>query len=145
MVFSPTSQHALRALIYLATHQNAGPVLGRTIAEEEHVPRQFLSKILHSLRNAGLVKSTMGPGGGYELAYSPNKITVEQVVEAIEGPLQLGDTCILGLDKCSDKNPCALHDKWKNFRTDFVKSIHKMNLLEASENLVSKRKPARKR
>ena len=89
MVFSPTSQHALRALIYLATHQDAGPSLGRTIAEEEQIPRQFLSKILHSLRNAGLVKSTMGPGGGYELSRPAKKIMVEDVVEAIEGPLRL--------------------------------------------------------
>lgn len=145
MVFSPTSQHALRALIYLATHQDAGPSLGRTIAEEEQVPRQFLSKILHSLRNAGLVKSTMGPGGGYELARPADKISVEEVVEAIEGPLHLSEGCILGLDECSDKNPCALHDRWKTFRTGFVESIHKMSLLEASTNLVDKRKPSKKR
>ena len=145
MIFSPTSQHALRAMIHLALRYQNGPTLGRAIAEEEEVPRQFLSKILHTLRNAGLVKSTMGPGGGYELSMSPDKITVEQVVEAIEGPLSLDEQCILGLDECNDTNHCALHDQWKKFRFQFVNSIHKMSLSEASKVLRKKRKASSRR
>ncbi|HSH00750.1 MAG TPA: Rrf2 family transcriptional regulator [candidate division Zixibacteria bacterium] len=140
MIFSPTSQHALRAMIHLALRYEGGPTLGRAIADEEGVPRQFLSKILHTLRNAGLVKSTMGPGGGYELSMSPDKITVEQVVEAIEGPLSLDERCILGLDECSDENHCALHDQWKKFRFQFINSIHKTSLSEASRVLRKKRR-----
>lgn len=139
MIFSPTSQHALRALIYLATHIEDGPILGRTIAEAEKIPRQFLSKILHSLRNEGLVKSTMGPGGGYQLALPADKITVERVVESIEGPLQLDRTCILGLDRCSDRTPCALHDKWKEFRENLAQSIHQISLEDAAAMLERKR------
>ncbi|MFQ5608581.1 MAG: RrF2 family transcriptional regulator [Candidatus Zixiibacteriota bacterium] len=145
MIFSPTCQYALRALIYLATHEKAGPVLGRTIAESETIPRQFLSKILHSLRNSGLVTSTMGPGGGYELARPARSIAVREVVAAIDGPLTLDETCVLGLDECSDKNSCALHDQWKVFRERLEKSISSLTLEQASATLVKKRKTVRRR
>ena len=145
MIFSPTSQYALRALIYLATHEDSGPVLGRTIAESEKIPKQFLSKILHNLRNKGLIRSTMGPGGGYQLAKPAGQVTVLQVVTAVEGPLNLEDTCILGLDKCNDKEHCALHDQWKTFKEKFISKITMMTLDEAGEVLIRKRKSGTKK
>lgn len=140
MIFSPTCQYALRALIYLATHENDGPILGRVIAESENIPRQFLAKILHSLGSSGLVSSTMGPGGGYELGRPPGSILVREVVAEVDGPLVWDDTCILGLDECSDKNCCALHDQWKAFREKLQKSVSTLTLEEAAGTLVKKRK-----
>lgn len=145
MIFSPTSQYALRALIYLATHDGAGPIQGRTIAEEENIPRQFLAKILLNLRNQGLVKSTMGPGGGYELALPAKDIHIAQIVDAIEGPLDIDDHCILGLDKCDDKEHCALHEPWKEFKKLFTSNIATMSLNEAGAVLVRKRKATARR
>ncbi len=146
MIFSPTCQYALRALIYLATHENGGPVLGRVIAESENIPRQFLAKILHSLGNSGLVSSTMGPGGGYELARPAGDISVREVVAAVDGPLVWDDTCVLGLDECSDKDCCALHDQWKVFKDKLQKSVSSLSLKDAAGTLVKKRKtPIRKR
>ncbi len=145
MIFSPTSQYALRALIYLATHEQSGPVLGRTIAESESIPKQFLSKILHNLRNKGLIRSTMGPGGGYQLARPASEITVLQVVVAVEGPLNLEEVCVLGLDKCDDKEHCALHDQWKAFKERFISKITTMTLDSAGSVLIRKRKNSPKR
>ncbi len=145
MIFSPTSQYALRALIYLATHEDSGPILGRTIAESEKIPKQFLSKILHNLRNKGLIRSTMGPGGGYQLARAASEISVMQVVVAVEGPLNLEDACVLGLDKCNDKEHCALHDQWKTFKERFVSKIATMTLDQAGLVLIRKRKIAVKK
>ena len=98
MIHSPTCQHALRALIYLAEKNSPGPVLVREIADKSRVPRQSLAKILHALRNKGLVRSTKGPGGGYRLARAGESMRVVEVIEAVDGHVELRKACVLGLD-----------------------------------------------
>ncbi len=139
MIHSPTCQHALRALIYLAHKNSSRPVLVRDIAVASGVPRQSLAKILHGLRNKGLVKSTKGPGGGYQLARTGIDMTVIEVIEAIDGPINLNQHCILGLDVCTDEESCALHDYWKMFREQYFSTISNMTLAEAAVSLEKKR------
>ncbi len=140
MIFSPTAKHAIRALIYLAVHDGLGPTLGKDIAASETIPKPFLSKILHDLRIKGLVKTTKGPGGGYELAKSAKDMTVREVVEAVDGPLDLSSTCILGLDECSDEVSCALHEPWKKFRSEFESTIADLTLSEAASTMEHKKR-----
>lgn len=139
LIYSPTCQYALRALIYLASKEGGGPSLGTDIAKGESIPKQFLSKILHSLRNKGLVVTTKGPGGGYQIARSAEKITINDVVEAIDGKIDLNNVCVLGLDKCSDKESCALHQHWKLFRKEYIEVISTMNLKQAASAVDRKR------
>ena len=138
MIHSPTCQHALRALIYLAHRNSARPVLVREIAEAAEVPKQSLAKILHGLRNKGLVKSTKGPGGGYQLSRPGWELRVIDVIEAVDGPVDLSSDCILGLDRCTDESPCALHDYWKLFREQYFSTISDMTLSEAALSLERK-------
>jgi Rrf2 family protein len=125
-------------LIYLAHKNSSRPVLVREIAEAAEVPKQSLAKILHGLRNKGLVKSTKGPGGGYQLARPGWEMRVIDVIEAIDGPVDLSSNCILGLDRCSDQSPCALHDYWKMFREQYFSTISDMTLNEAALSLERK-------
>lgn len=140
MIHSPTCQHALRALIYLASRNPGSPILVRDIAEAARVPRQSLAKILHGLRNKGLVKSTKGPGGGYRLAQPPGETKIVDVIEAVDGPVRLTKSCILGLDECNDEESCALHDYWKLFRGQYYAAISRMTLEDAAASLNQKRK-----
>ena len=140
MIHSPTCQHALRALIYLASRNPEKPVLVRDIAEAAKVPRQSLSKILHGLRNKGLVKSTKGPGGGYRLARPGGDMKIIEIIEAVDGPLRLTRSCVLGLDECNDDEECALHDYWKSFREQYYSTISLMTLEAAAASLDQKRK-----
>ena len=140
MIYSTTTQHALRALIHLALLEGERPVLVRDIAAAENVPKQFLSKILHTLRKRGLVESTKGPGGGFVLARPRQTICINEVIEAIDGPMRLEATCILGLEECSDTASCALHHAWKQFREEYVKSLTLLTLDDLVETL--KRKAA---
>ncbi|HEX5132341.1 MAG TPA: Rrf2 family transcriptional regulator [Candidatus Krumholzibacteria bacterium] len=139
MIHSPTCQHALRALIYLAEKDAPGPVLVREIADAAGVPRQSLAKILHGLRNKGLVRSTKGPGGGYQLARPSRETRVVEVIEAIDGRVELDRSCVLGLDECTDQASCALHDVWKVFRENYVSTISMMTLRDAADALRRKR------
>jgi Rrf2 family protein len=139
MIHSPTCQHALRALIYLAEKNSPGPVLVREIAAEANVPHPSLAKILHSLRGRGLVRSTKGPGGGYQLARPGNQVRVVEVIEAVDGRVELDSVCVLGLDTCSDETPCALHDVWKLFRQNYTQTLSRMTLEDAARILRLKR------
>jgi Rrf2 family protein len=138
MIHSPTCQHALRALIYLAEKNSPGPVLVREIADKSRVPRQSLAKILHALRNKGLVRSTKGPGGGYRLARAGENMRVVEVIEAVDGHVELRKACVLGLDQCTDLAPCALHDVWKVFRENYYSTVSSMSLSDAAEALKRK-------
>lgn len=138
MIYSTTTQYALRALIHLALVNGSSPVLARDIASAENVPKQFLSKILHTLRNRGLVESTKGPGGGFRLARTRQSIRVSEVMDAIDGPVHFDRTCILGLEECSDTASCALHDAWKRFREEYVKSLTSLTLEDLVQTLERK-------
>ena len=66
-MISTTSEYALRALARLALLSNGSTMLARDLAEDAGIPRNYLSKVLLALRNAGILDSTRGSGGGYRL------------------------------------------------------------------------------
>jgi Rrf2 family iron-sulfur cluster assembly transcriptional regulator len=140
MIYSPTCQHALRALIYLAVRNQSGPALVREIAKESFSPQQSLSKILLRLQKSGLVKSTRGPGGGYNLARPASEIRLIEIIRAVDGSVDLDKVCILGLDHCGEEETCALHAYWSSFREEYNNTISCMTLSEAAETLMRKRR-----
>ena len=139
MFFSPTCQYAIRALINLASSTSKGPVLVRTIAEEEGIPQQFLSKILHTLSKQGILVSTKGPGGGYQLANPPKEISVFEIVKAIDGPIDIDNVCILGLDECSDVQSCPMHSHWIQFKNYYMEMTHTVMLDQMVSTLHAKK------
>src|SRR5262245_18365396 len=84
MILSPPSGHARLALIYTSCRCYAAPVLGRQIAAAEDIPAAFLSKILLRLRAAGILHSTMGPGGGDALARRPADIRIGEIIDVFD-------------------------------------------------------------
>ena len=94
-MLAKTAEYALRTVACLAQeldHNESADIL----AEQTKVPRRYLHKVLQDLVNAGLVRSRSGPGGGYGLALSSDKITILDVVNAV-APLQRIRHCPLGL------------------------------------------------
>jgi len=90
MRLSKRGEYGLRAMIALAGSATDGhlPMLQiREISEHEQIPAKFLEQILLSLKNAGLVHSRMGVGGGYHLARPARDITLGQIVRVLDGPL----------------------------------------------------------
>lgn len=81
------AKYGLKALAHLATLQPGETTQAIEIAEAHNIPKKFLDAILSDLRNAGIVFSKKGPGGGYMLARSPNDIEIGQVIRTIDGPL----------------------------------------------------------
>ena len=79
--------YAMRALVELAANGDGSPVTAERLAEAQGVPQKFLQNILLELRRAGIVASHRGPDGGHVLAKAPDKITVADVIRAVDGPL----------------------------------------------------------
>lgn len=113
-MLSQTSEYALRACLHLAREGEDGPVRVDDIAKTLDVPRNYLSKILHELGRDGILESTRGPRGGFELALPPEEISLAMIVGHFD-PEFLSDEgrCILGRMRCSDRDPCAVHTRWK--------------------------------
>jgi len=78
----------LMAVIDLALHATEGPVQSLQIAERQGIPKQYLDQLMLILKKAGLVESSRGRQGGYVLARPANRITLLEIVTALEGPLE---------------------------------------------------------
>jgi Rrf2 family protein len=86
MRVSAKADYAIRAAVELAA-AGEGPVKGDQIAQAQQIPANFLENILADLRNAGLVSSRRGADGGYWLAQPADRITLADIIRAVDGPL----------------------------------------------------------
>ena len=91
----------------LTAHYGNEPVSTRTISVEEDISYQLACKLMQKLQNAGLVKSCMGPKGGFRLTREPSMITLLEIVEAIQGQISL-NRCLLGVDACPKQKGCTV-------------------------------------
>ena len=86
MRVSAKADYAVRAAVDLAAAEHV-PVRSEDIAARQGIPANFLVKILHELRVAGIVLSQRGPDGGHQLARSADQISIADILRAVEGPL----------------------------------------------------------
>lgn len=111
MKLSTKVRYGTRAMLDLAAHYGNGPVLLRDIAERQDISLKYLDRILSSLKAAGLLKTLRGAKGGYVLNNLPSKVTISQIAEALEGPLELVE-CVNNKNFCKRVNSCVMRDIW---------------------------------
>ena len=109
MKLSTRSRYGLRAMLVLAMHEGDDPLMTKEIAERQNLPATYLEQLMLTLRKAGLVVATRGAKGGYALAKDPAKMTLAEIVESLEGPLDIAD-CADVPSCCFEPNACALKD-----------------------------------
>lgn len=100
------TDYALRAMVNLAMRWGAEPISARKVSREEDIPYQIMCKLLQRLRTAGLVGSYMGPKGGFRLSRGPAKISLLEIVKAIQGPVRI-NRCLVGAGGCPLRPQCA--------------------------------------
>ena len=143
MLFSRPSEYAIRAMTMLAA-QEPGKLIGaRTISDEEKIPMPFLWKILRMLTRRKLVRSFKGIRGGYELARPARQISLNDVFLATDGA-DFRERCVLGLPECDNQNPCPLHEKWKQIRTDMIRLLDHTSLADLAR-VTARRQKSRRR
>lgn len=127
-MFSTSCHYGLQAMLYIAMHSSEEKNIElKVIAEEQDIPRHFLSKILQQLVKNDLLISMKGPTGGFRLAKSPDKITLIGIIEAIDG-LGVFNKCGIGFKQCNDKKPCPIHDEYKKVRAQVENLFKSKNL-----------------
>ena len=113
--------YAIRGMVYLAMMQDQQVSSLKEIAAGVDVPLHLLAKIFQQLGKNGLVRSYRGTGGGFLLARDPEKITLLEIVEAVEGPITM-NLCLIEKGLCDRESFCTVHPVWKEVQ-DKMKDI----------------------
>ena len=132
-MLSRSAEYGLRIMAHFALHKGDIPLRAQDIADSVSIPIFYLSKILRRMVTAELLVATKGHGGGFLIAKSPNKIRFSHILEAIEGDVTRR-SCVFGWDVCSDKNPCMLHNRWREVRSAFEKWARETTLADVKED-----------
>jgi Rrf2 family protein len=138
MRLSKRGEYGLRAMMVLATPAPDGSspaVQIREIAEREQMPAKFLEQILLALKNAGLLHSKMGVGGGYHLAKPPSEISIGQIVRVLDGPLA-PVKCVSQMAYepcgCPDEETCGLRLVMADVRNAIAKVLDGTSLSDVA-------------
>jgi len=118
-------------MVYLAKLDGNQPVPLRKIANNEHIPEQFLEQIFVDLRRAGLIKSVRGAKGGYFLANQPEKIIVGDIVRVLEGSTNIID-CVEDNDGncCNKTDDCTTKIVWDKVRESMISVLDGIHLAD---------------
>ena len=104
-------EYAVRAMTYLARFPEGHVASLRDIGQAQEIPESFLAKILQSLVHAELAVSRRGAHGGFALARPAERITMRDVIEAIDGPIAV-NLCALDPEDCKRSGSCEVHKAW---------------------------------
>lgn len=126
MLFSKTCEIALKAVLYVSSIQD------RTAGVEEIAgaissPKFFTAKILQSLARNKILSSVKGPNGGFFMTKAQLRLTLFDVVTAVEGD-DYFDRCVLGLDDCSNDHPCPVHKFFKEQKNQLRDTFRKRSI-----------------
>jgi len=112
---SKKMEYALCALYYLMKKEKNSPSSVKEISREMDIPEKFLFHILKSLEKARMVISRKGPKGGYIMLKSPKEINFKEIVEAVEGNIDLVD-CTRGENMCPRQEKCPFPPAWNSIK-----------------------------
>lgn len=148
VIFTNPTEYSIRALselVLLAEQavetpgKRGGYIMLDRLAESASLPREFMAKLFRQLVEAGILISAKGPGGGFALARPPHEISLDQIMEAMDGPHRT-DQCVVGLAKCNDTMPCPQHDLFKPIRQRLKSYLMTTTLADTSASLKEKKK-----
>jgi len=110
MRLTTKGRFAVTAMIDLALHHGSGPVTLAEISGRQRISLSYLEQLFGKLRRHSLVESVRGPGGGYVLAKDMGKVTVTDIILAVDEPIDA--TQCGGKENCHDDQKCLTHDLW---------------------------------
>lgn len=129
MQITRQADYAVRAVLHLARAGNTERSATSTIAKEQKIPPSFLAKIISQLSIAGLLHTSRGARGGVTLAREPKEITLLEVVEAIDGPIQINE-CVTNEGACSFEDNCPIRSVWCDAQDELMGRLRKTNFAD---------------
>jgi Rrf2 family protein len=134
-MFSKACEYGIRGMLYIARKSREGVRVGiREISQAIDSPEPFLAKILQDLSRKGLVLSVKGPNGGFFMDVKHLKVSLAEIVTAIDGD-QLFNGCGLGLKACNERKPCPIHYEFKEIRTNLKRMLQSTALEHFTDDL----------
>ena len=115
MEITRQADYAVRIVIDLAARNGGGVVRSDDVARRQLVPRAYFTKVVQALVRSGFIRTLRGARGGIQLAKDPGRITLRQVIEAVEGPIRL-NRCLLVHGECALERACAAHPVWEHLQ-----------------------------
>jgi len=137
MKLSTRSRYGTRMMLDMAEHAHNGPVQMGDIARRQGLSVKYLEQLIIPLKKANYIKSVRGPKGGHMLAKAPEKITLGEIVDVLEGGIDLCD-CIENPDSCNKFRHCLTRPIWKRA----TKAMHdELNAITLADMLAKKKDP----
>lgn len=139
MRLSTRGHYGLKAMFDLAQHYGTEPIPLKTVAERQGISENYLEQLIAILRKTGLVKSVRGAQGGYILAREPGRITVGDIIRAMEGPIAPVE-CVSEVEptECVQADSCITRAVWARVRdtlAEVMDSISLADMLRDAENM----------
>ncbi|HDG97403.1 MAG TPA: Rrf2 family transcriptional regulator [Desulfobacterales bacterium] len=133
MKLSTRSRYGTRLMIQLAKNYGKGPLQIGDISEREGISVKYLEQLIIALKKAKLIKSVRGPKGGHSLTKSPRKITIGEIVRAVEGHTELAD-CVTKPQLCDRSDSCPTRNVWESATKAMYKELDKTTLWHMIKN-----------
>lgn len=124
---STRGQYGVRAMFEIAKGYPAKPVPIKDISKRQTVSVAYLEQILNKLKNAGLIKSIKGPGGGYILNKKPERISINVILKELEGPVAI-TSCLEPRGGCVRVDGCVAYMLWKSLGEQIEKFLMTVSL-----------------
>lgn len=126
MKISKKAYYGLRATLALVQTEKSLSI--HTLAEMEHLPKNYLEKILQTLRKAGLVTAHKGVAGGYTLARSAQEISVWDILSLLDGPIKTFSAPIKGTLPCLQVSHCQTNEVWRMLENKIEATLSDVSL-----------------
>lgn len=136
MKLSTKGKYGVYTMVYLASKQGSGPQSLKAITQGILLPENYIEQLLGALRRSGLVKTSRGAHGGYQLARSPEEITVCDIFDATEGKLSLSDCLGDGASPCPQSGNCPTRGVWDYLTRSINSLFSSITLKDMIENNV---------
>jgi len=127
MKISTKVRYGTRAMLELASNYGKGPIDLKEIAKREDISLKYLEQVIIPLRTSGLVKAIRGSKGGYSLTKPPSEIWLNDLVDILEGPLDLIE-CLNDPTTCRKVQTCVTRDVWKEVQEAICGIFHSITL-----------------
>jgi Rrf2 family iron-sulfur cluster assembly transcriptional regulator len=128
MRLTTKGRFAVTAMIDVALHGDDGPVTLAAVSERQRISLSYLEQLFGKLRRHGLVDSVRGPGGGYNLARAAAKLSVAEIITAVDEPIDA--TQCGGRENCHDDRRCMTHELWASLNDHIYSFLDSVTLAE---------------
>jgi Rrf2 family cysteine metabolism transcriptional repressor len=136
MRLSTKGEYGMRAMVELARNYGRGPISLSDVAQAQNIPLAYLEHLIATLRRADLVESTRGVRGGYQLRREPEKVSVGDIVRALEGPIAPVECVSENRTSacCEKESECATRQVWVRMRDSIAEALDSTTLADLVES-----------